>query len=72
MVITLPLDKMSISDKLQTMEILWDDLSRQVQDIDVPEWHHEVLASREADLREGKEYFTDLEVAKEAIRELVK
>ena len=42
------------------------------EDIGVPQWHHEVLAAREADLRDGKEQFSDWESAKETIRELVK
>ena len=70
--VALKLDKMSLADKLQTMETLWDDLCQHVQDIGVPEWHHEVLAAREADLRDGKEQFGDWESAKEAIRESVK
>ena len=41
-------------------------------DIVVPEWHHKVLVSREADLHEGKERFTDWEAAKENIRESLK
>jgi hypothetical protein len=70
--IALPLEKMTIADKLQTMETLWDDLCHHVEDIGIPEWHHEVLAARAEDLKEGKERFTDWEAAKEAIRESVK
>jgi hypothetical protein len=43
-----------------------------VQDVGVPEWHHDLLATREADLKEGKERFTDWETAKESIRESLK
>ena len=70
--IALKLDEMSLADKLQTMETLWDDLCSLVQDVAVPEWHCELLAAREADLREGKERFSDWDVAKEKIRGLVK
>ncbi len=72
MTIALPLDKMTIADKLQAMETIWDDLCHHVQDIRIPEWHHEVLAARTVDLREGKEAFAEWETAKEAIRESVK
>jgi hypothetical protein len=54
------------------METLWDDLCHHVQDIAVPEWHHEVLAARETDLQEGKEKFCDWDSAKKTIRESVK
>jgi len=70
--VALKLDEMSLADKLQTMETLWDDLCNHVQDVAVPEWHHEVLAARETDLRDGKEHFSDWESAKEAIRGAVK
>lgn len=72
MTIALTLDKMTIADKLQAMETIWDDLCHNVQDIGIPEWHHEVLAARAVDLREGKESFTEWETAKESIRESVK
>ena len=70
--IALKLDKMTVADKVQTMETLWDDLCHHVQDVGIPEWHHEALAARVEDLRKGKECFTDWEIAKEAIRESVK
>jgi hypothetical protein len=40
--------------------------------IAVPEWHREVLTVREADLREGKESFTDWETAKDQLRDSLK
>ena len=70
--VALKLNEMSLADKLQTMETLWDDLCHRVQDIAVPEWHQEVLAAREADLRDGKDQFSDWESAKETIRESLK
>jgi hypothetical protein len=70
--VALKLDEMSLADKLQTMETLWDDLCHNVRDVAVPEWHHEVLNAREADIREGKDRFSDWESAKEAIRGSVK
>lgn len=72
MAVALKLDEMSLADKLQTMETLWDDLCHHVQDVAVPEWHHEVLAARETDIREGKERFRDWDAAKETIRGSVK
>lgn len=46
--VALKLDEMSLADKLETMETLWDDLCHHVQDVGVPEWHREVLAERAA------------------------
>ena len=41
--ITLPLDQMTIEEKLRAMELLWADLSRNEQQLQSPEWHEEVL-----------------------------
>lgn len=37
----LQVDKMSLAEKFETMEMLWDNLSHHVQDVAVPEWHTE-------------------------------
>ena len=39
--ISIPLDKMSLADKLEAMEALWADLSRTPADVPVPQWHRE-------------------------------
>ena len=72
MSVALPLEKMSLADKLETMETLWEDLSRHAGDIAVPDWHYEVLAERETAVREGTESFIDWETAKDQLRNSVK
>lgn len=72
MSIALPLETMSLAEKLETMETLWDDLCRHADKIAVPDWHREVLTVREADLREGKESFIDWELAKDQLRDSLK
>ena len=47
MEITLPLEKMSIEEKIRTMETIWDDLCRKADSIPSPSWHEEVLTERE-------------------------
>jgi len=59
---------MSLTEKLETMEMLWDDLAHHVQNVAAPEWHTEVLAAREADLDAGIARSDDWETAKETIR----
>lgn len=68
----LQIDRMSLAEKLETMETLWDDLAHHVQDVSMPEWHVEVLAAREADLAAGNACFDDWDSAKESIRRSVK
>jgi len=41
--ISIPLDKMSLAEKLEAMEALWADLSRTPADVSVPQWHRDVL-----------------------------
>lgn len=50
----LQLDKMTVSDKLRTLETIWDDLQRTAQDIPAPVWHGDVLKAREERVRQGK------------------
>ncbi len=47
MAVTLPLDTMSIEDKLQTMEFIWDDLCKKEDSISSPSWHEAILSERD-------------------------
>jgi hypothetical protein len=58
---------MSVEEKLQMMEALWDDLSQNADEIQPPAWHGEVLAEREAAIARGNEQFVDWEAAREKI-----
>ena len=62
------LNEMSVEDKLQAMEILWDDLCRNEQDIPSPPWHGELLRAREDALSRGEDEVEDWEAAKQRIR----
>jgi hypothetical protein len=56
----LPLNEMTVADKLAIMELIWDDLSRTAEDIPTPAWHGEVLADRQREIDEGKGEFLPL------------
>jgi hypothetical protein len=71
MTIKLPLDKMSVAEKVATMESLWEDLSRSPQSVESPDWHREVLEQRTKDTREGSAQFKDWNKAKSDIRSKV-
>jgi hypothetical protein len=60
----LPLDEMSIEEKLQTMEALWENLSVDPTAIKSPAWHEEVLREREGKIASGEAKFIDWEKAK--------
>lgn len=55
MSIALPLDKMTIAEKLEVMEILWRDLSLNESRFDSPAWHGEVLRQWEQQTLEAKQ-----------------
>ena len=72
MIPTLPLDKMSVEEKIQTMESLWDSLLHENSEIASPDWHGEVLAEREVAIERGDVHFEDWESAKEKIRKQIR
>lgn len=64
----LPLKTMSVEEKIQTMEMLWDDLCRLPDGVKSPDWHQDMLADREVVIERGGEAFEDWEAAKKRIR----
>ena len=68
--IALPLQSMTTAEKLEVMEAIWADLSRDESKLDSPAWHEQVLREREAALREGREVPLDWETAKRRLRDL--
>jgi len=72
MQIALPLEKMTIAEKLQAMESLWSDLTRHEETFESPAWHGKVLRERAARVRDGKESFMPWEKAKKQLRNRVK
>jgi hypothetical protein len=64
----IPLDQMTIPEKLRLMEELWADLSRNELEFESPAWHEVVLKEREERLRKGEETPIDWDKAKEDLR----
>jgi hypothetical protein len=65
------LKQMALSEKLQLMEALWEELCSREEEIPVPDWHKTVLDARQGQIDEGTATFADWEVAKERIRKRV-
>ena len=68
----LPLNEMSLEEKLQAMEALWDDLSREPDRIESPGWHEDVLKETERRVESGEATFSDWEKAKVSVRDRLK
>ena len=45
----LQVEKMSVEEKIQIMESIWDDLSKNSENITSPSWHEKILKEREND-----------------------
>jgi len=64
----LPLDRMTVEEKLRAMEALWADLTRNADRFESPAWHDDVLKERDQRIAEGKEPSTDWEESKRRLR----
>ena len=71
MQITLPLQEMTISDKIRVMEDIWNDLSKDDSGYTPPDWHHDILKIRQERLNSRDIGFTDWETAKKEIRKRI-
>ena len=59
--------QMTIEEKLQTMELLWNNLC-QASDFSSPDWHKDILAEREERVERGEEEILDWTESKEQLR----
>jgi hypothetical protein len=59
----LPLDSMTLADKLEVMEALWADISRRPTDLPSPAWHKDILDERRRLVADGKLRFLDWDTA---------
>lgn len=58
------ISKMSIIERLKTMEALWDSLTHESAEIKSPDWHAEILSSRKKQIKNDKANFITLEELK--------
>jgi putative addiction module component (TIGR02574 family) len=69
--VELPLSKLTLAQKLDLMEAIWDDLAKHEESLESPHWHQEVLNERERALADGKAIVSDWEESKARIRRSV-
>ena len=62
------IERMTREEKLQTMEAIWADLSRDEAGVESPAWHHAVLKETEARVAAGQEQIADWTTAKRVLR----
>ncbi len=58
---TVEITKMSLVEKLQAMDAIWDSLIHDNLDVKSPEWHGDILSTRKKKIEEGKAEFCSIE-----------
>jgi putative addiction module component (TIGR02574 family) len=54
------IERMSLSERLKTMELLWRSMSAQPEKLQSPAWHKKILEKRLAKIDAGKGKFLTL------------
>lgn len=72
MTVSLALKDMTVVEKLQVMEAIWDELSRNADDVPSPDWHRELLSEREAAIMRDEVRFEDWATAREKLEQAIK
>lgn len=65
---TLPLERMTLADKLALIERVWESLTQKNADFTSPAWHGELLQSRLAAVENGMVAFRPLDEVKQRLR----
>jgi len=60
---------LSREDKLRLMEAIWEDLSKDDEEVESPKWHQEALEETEQRLNLGEEKKVDWHTSKKELRE---
>jgi hypothetical protein len=66
---TFEIGHLSREDKLKVMEAIWEDLSKEDEEVESPKWHQKALLETEERLNLGEEKKVDWSTAKKELRE---
>ena len=64
--------QMPINEKIMAIESLWRSLSNVEEDVEVPQWHKDILDDREEKIQNGEASFIPWEEAKRQINSVCK
>jgi len=67
MIEAVEIERMSIAERLQTMELLWRSMSGKPTKLTSPAWHKKVLSQRLAKVEAGKGQFLTLTQLKQRL-----
>ena len=72
MSLEISLDNLSVAEKVQLLERVWDDLCRETGNVRSPDWHRAVLDERRRRLESGEASVSSWADAKERLLKLGK
>ncbi len=67
--VDLDISELTLAQKLNLMESIWDDITQDESALKSPAWHETVLKDREDALASGKANVSDWEKAKDRIKD---
>lgn len=70
--VSLPLKRMTLAQKMQVLEEVWDSVRQEGDRFESPSWHAEILAERRRLVEAGKAKFSPWKEAKARIRRRVR
>jgi putative addiction module component (TIGR02574 family) len=59
--------QLPLNEKLQIMEAIWEDLRSRAEDVSVPQWHKELLDSRQEAVEAGQEEILEWDEIKHSL-----
>ena len=62
------IERMSVTERLQAIDQLWDSLNRYGDEIPSPDWHQDILADRKARALRGEAKFLTLAELRSRLR----
>lgn len=65
---TIEIKHLSREEKLRVMEAIWEDLSKEDEEVQSPGWHQKSLQETERRHSEGQEKIVDWQAAKKELR----
>ncbi len=63
------INNMSIVERLQTMEAIWDSLLHENTEVESPDWHNDVLNERRKTIEDGSATLISLDELKASLKE---
>lgn len=67
--LSLPIDKMTLQEKLYAIDALWNSISFEPSEEVSPNWHQQVLHQRQQQIQSGEITFEDWDTVKKELQD---